>query len=202
MHRSFRLPALLTGFVVLSTSCFDAGHSPTGIERVRAAGRPGTAALSLLTVIPAARTTPLTEDVSWTFEAGPAGAISRNEAVGLTITIPDGALSSTQTITVTALAGSAAAYRFVPHLVFDSPVRLTQDMSLLGLLSPLGLAGAHFEGDALQFINGLAIVTELVPAQISLLRRTVSIDVTHFSGWIVAGNEGPPPRDSSSTSEQ
>jgi hypothetical protein len=195
MHRSFRLPGLLTGFLALS-SCIDADRSPTGTERIR-----GARTVSLVAVAPATRATPLPEDVTWTFEAGPNGAMSRNDEVGLTIVVPGGALSAPQTITVTALAGSAVAYRFEPHLVFDRRVRLTQDLSVLNALLTLGLAGAHFEGDALQIVNGLATVTEIAPATVSILRRTVTFDVSHFSGWIVASGNGDPPPDSSGSEQ-
>ena len=64
----------------------------------------------------------------------------------------------------------------------------------VGLLSNLLLKGAHFPGDRPQYLDGLAIVDEVVPGvlsnALSLLTRTVTISVSHFSGWIFAsGNE-------------
>jgi len=140
-----------------------------------------------LLVPPLKRTTPLADDVVWTFVAGPGGAVSRNSAVGLTVTVPAGALETTTTIRVTAVAGSAVAYAFEPHLEFARGVTLSQSLSgtNAGLLTLY--SGAHFDGDRPTFTSGgLAIVDELVPALGSLLTRTVSFKVDHFSGWIVA----------------
>jgi len=64
-------------------------------------------------VNPALRLTPLAADISWSFLAGPLGATSTNDATGLTIVVPPGALSTTEIITVTALAGPAVAMIFV-----------------------------------------------------------------------------------------
>ena len=140
---------------------------------------------------PVKRNTPLASDVSWSFWAGPYGAASSNSAVGLTIVVPRGALSSTQRITVTALAGSAVAYKFEPHgLVFSRDVYLTQNLrgtSAGGLLSIPLLSGAYFATDRLELNDdGLALVTEVVPALTSLLTKTATFPIGHFSGYILA----------------
>ena len=140
-------------------------------------------------VAPLDRTTPLAEPISWSFTVGANGATSTNAASGLTIAVPRGALSSTVTITVTALPGSAVAYRFEPHgLTFSRGVILTQNLAgtSAGVLSGLLLQGAHFPGDAPEITNGLALVTETVNAHVNLLSNTVSFPIQHFSGWIVA----------------
>lgn len=145
--------------------------------------------LTSLLVAPVTRNTPLQSDVSWTFTAGPGGAVSSNSDVGLTIVVPYGALSSTQTITVTALAGAPVAYRFEPHLVFSRKVSLTQNLdgTSVGLLGLVALSGAHFTGDALDVnADGLVSVDETVPALLTLLTHKVTFGVGHFSGWIVA----------------
>ena len=172
--------------------CVDAPTSPTtqlqtrGVQDQQLLGELLGTVTGLL-VPPLKRTTPLANDVVWTFVAGPDGAVSKNSAVGLTVTVPSGALAATTTITVTAVAGSAVAYAFEPHLEFAKGVTITQSLSgtnagLLALYS-----GAHFEGDRPTFTSGgLAIVDELVPALGSLLTRNVSFKVEHFSGWIVA----------------
>ena len=144
--------------------------------------------LNALLASPVKRNTALAEDVSWTFVAKPGGAVSQNSSVGLTIVVPAGAVDSYQTITVTALKGSAVAYRFEPHMEFDRPVVLTQDLrgtSAGGLLSLNALKGAHFDGDVLDYLNGKVKVTEIVPALLSWLTKTASFGVDHFSGWIL-----------------
>src|SRR5262245_24948257 len=119
-----------------------------------------------LLVPPVRRTTPLADDITWSFTAGPLGATSYNPGVGLTIVIPPGALSSTKTITVTSLEGSPVAYKFEPHgLQFDRKVSLAQDLrgtTAGGLLGLSVLSGAYFATDRLQLTGGLANVTELL----------------------------------------
>lgn len=140
-------------------------------------------------VAPLDRATPLAEPVTWSFSVGADGATSTNAASGLTIAVPRGALASTVTITVTALSGSAVAYRFEPHgLTFERNVTLTQNLAgtTAGVLSNLLLQGAHFPGDEPVVTNGLALVTETVTAHINLLANTASFPIQHFSGWIVA----------------
>jgi hypothetical protein len=116
--------------------------------------------------------------------------VSSNSSVGLTVIIPFGALSSNQTITVTALAGDAIAYRFEPHLTFSKNVTLSQNLAGtdVNLLSGLLLEGGHFPDDTLAFTGLLALVDETVPANILsfLLSNTAVFKVGHFSGWILA----------------
>jgi hypothetical protein len=147
-------------------------------------------------IAPVTRNTALANDVTWSFTVGTLGAVSSNSTVGLTVTVPPGALSEEVRITVTALKGKPVAYRFEPHLVFDKKVVLTQSLkgTSAGLLTSLLLKGAHFPGDSPEYSNGLAIVDEVVPAILSnllgTLTRTASFGVGHFTGWILAsGNE-------------
>jgi hypothetical protein len=152
-----------------------------------------TSTLTSLLIAPVERTTPLAANVTWSFVAGPGGAYSSNPAVGLSVAVPPGALSSTVTITVTALAGAPVAYRFEPHLTFARKVQLTQNLSgtKSGLLGSLLLKGAHFAGDLLQLNpDGLAIVDEIVPAFVLSLTRKATFGVNHFSGWILASGNG------------
>lgn len=152
-----------------------------------------TETVTSLLVAPLHRTTPLPSDVAWTFTAGPDGAVSSNPSVGLTVAVPPGALTSAQTITVTALAGSVVAYRFEPHLEFERKVYLKQDLAgtNVGLLSGLMFKGAHFPGDVpVLTADGLAVVDEIVPALLSFWTRSVTFGVKHFSGWLVASGNG------------
>lgn len=139
-------------------------------------------------VTPALRLTPLVMDVSWSFVAGPLGATSSNAASGLTVVVPANALSTTQTITVTALAGPTVAYRFEPHgLQFDHQVLLYQALSALAT-SDKHLRGAYFPNDVPEIdpLTGLTIVTELVPTKFDKKSDLVRIKIRHFSGYIVA----------------
>lgn len=147
-----------------------------------------------LLVAPVQRTTPLANDITWSFTVGPAGATSSNAASGLTVRVPAYAVSSTTTITVTALAGSAVAYSFAPHgLQFNRDVILTQSLhgTNVGLLSAALLKGAYFGTEELE-INpaGLAEVLEIIPATLSVLSWKASFPVEHFSGYILATGRG------------
>jgi hypothetical protein len=150
-----------------------------------------------LLISPVKRTSPLANDVTWSFWAGPNGGFTTNSSVGLTVTVPPGALENNVKITVTALQGAPVAYRFEPHLEFSKKVLITQNLkgTSSGLLSSLLYKGGHFPGDTPQYTSsGKAIVDEVVPAILSnllgLLTRTATFGVEHFTGWILAsGNE-------------
>lgn len=152
------------------------------------AGNPS-ALLSLL-IAPVQRATPLAQDVTWSFTAGPNGGFSSDASTGLTVSIPSGALPDDVTITVTALAGSNVAYRFEPHgLLFSRSAYLTQDLTktTANLLSGLTLSGAYFATDTLEIsASGLALVTEVLSAVTNPLTLTATFPIQHFSGYILA----------------
>ena len=189
---------------LIGTACSDTPTAPS-VQRGGSAssnllglggavGSPVGTVTSLL-LPPVHRTTPLVADVTWSFVAGPGGAVSSNPDVGLTIVVPAGALFTTETITVTAPAGSPVAYKFAPHLVFNGAVSLTQALSGtdVGLLGSTLLYGAHFATEDLQLsADGLATVTELVPASLNIFTNTATFKVKHFSGWILASGEVEP----------
>ena len=145
--------------------------------------------LTQQTVAPITRTTPLANDVSWSFTVGSGGATSSNSAVGLTISVPAGAVSAPTTITVTALKGSAVAYAFAPHgLQFGKYVTLTQKLQGTSVGSQLlpQLTGAYFADNDDLLGNGLALVSEVLTGLLNPLTKTFSFPITHFSGYLVA----------------
>lgn len=200
------LIGLATATAVFTTACSDSTTSPSATAPVFAdstatdanllggllGGILGTVGDLLAT--PVHRSAPLANDVSWTFTASPYGSRSSNSTVGLSIYVPPGAVDRYTTIRVTALKGSAVAYRFEPHMEFDRKVVLTQSLRGLeygllgtGLLNLSPFKGAHFEGDAPTYnSNGQALVTEIVGAVLNLFSSSTSFGVDHFSGWIVA----------------
>jgi hypothetical protein len=142
------------------------------------------------------RPAPLANDVTWSFDAGPAGAISSNRASGLTVNIPPGALSRSVRITVTARKGNVYDYHFEPEgLQFAQPVVLTQDVSnnsLLGGLTNLLLGGkksprgAYYSAPQLGYDprTGTATVNEFLPTVSGA--GYVSFQIRHFSGYTIA----------------
>lgn len=194
------IPLAVLSVALLATACSDANEPLAPMRSGTSASNPlggmtewtggvGSTVSSTL-LPPIERTTPLAEDVTWSFDAGPLGATSSNAAVGLTIAIPAGALTSVQRVTITALAGDAVAYKFDPHgLVFERKVQLTQSIKGTTADEELlpALCGAYFATDRLELTaDGLASVTELLSAVVDPFGRIVSFYIEHFSGYIVA----------------
>lgn len=175
------------------SACSDGGvtapAAPVAIGQRPTASLDDAGALLQTTVAPITRTTPLANDVSWSFTVGSGGATSFNSAVGLTISVPSGAVSAPTTITVTALKGSAVAYSFAPHgLQFGKKVVLTQKLQGTSVGSQLlpALSGAYFVNESDILGNGLAVVTELLSGLVNPLAKTFSFGIEHFSGYLVA----------------
>ena len=142
------------------------------------------------------RPTALSQDIVWSFDAGPGGAISANRQAGLSIAVPPGALSQNVRITVTVKAGNVYNYQFAPEgLQFAVPVVVTQDVSdnsligslLGGLLgSSKTVKGAYYSAPTLQYDpkTGTATVNELEPTVTG--GGLLSFQIRHFSGYVVA----------------
>lgn len=194
-NRIRAVSTLVVATVALLAACADGGKSfSTAPDRASGSGAHAlldgaTGTLTNLLIAPVTRDAPLASDISWSFTVGPAGGSSGNSTAGLAIWVPAGALSSTQTITVTALAGSPVAYKFEPHgLVFSRKVALTQNLrgTSAALLS-LPLSGAYFATDELELTDdGLAKVTEIIAALANPWTRTATFPIQHFSGYILA----------------
>ena len=181
------LAAVATALVF--AACRDADVTAPTTQTPRSAN-----VLGLTGAAPVTRNIPLANDVTWSFTVGSGGATSSNSAVGLTVMVPPGAVSSPMTITVTALAGAPVAYQFEPHgTVFDRKVTLTQKLqgtSAGSELLPL-LKGAYFPTDEPILKDGLALVSELIAGLLNPLARSFSFGVEHFSGYIVvSGRDG------------
>lgn len=142
------------------------------------------------------RPTALSQDIVWSFDAGPGGAISANRQAGLSINVPPGALSQNVRITVTVKAGNVYNYQFAPEgLQFALPVVVTQDVSDNSLISSLvgGLLGssktvkgAYYSAPTLQYDpkTGTATVNELEPTVTG--GGLLSFQIRHFSGYTIA----------------
>lgn len=142
------------------------------------------------------RPTALSQDIVWSFDAGPGGAISANRQAGLSINVPAGALSQKVHITVTVKAGNVYNYQFAPEgLQFALPVVVTQDVSdnsligslLSGLLGSSKTAkGAYYSAPTLQYDpkTGTATVNELEPTVVG--GGLLSFQIRHFSGYTIA----------------
>jgi hypothetical protein len=132
----------------------------------------------------------LNQDVVWSFDAGPNGALSGNRATGLSIAIPPGALDHNVHITVTARAGKVYDYHFEPEgLQFAVPVVLTQTLPSSAFKDGgLTLKGAYYSAPTLQYdaTTGQATVNEIQPTVVDAWHNQISFSLRHFSEYVVA----------------
>ncbi|HEV8446808.1 MAG TPA: hypothetical protein VGQ44_08305 [Gemmatimonadaceae bacterium] len=138
-------------------------------------------------VTPLQRTTPLANSVSTSATIGPLGGALALPSAGLLVVVPPLALSSKQTITVTAVAGSNVEYEFAPHgLKFNLPLVVTQNLGLTqasrnGLVNPLSLFAGYFPDSTKP-----TSITEQLNVNVDLLNSVATFTVWHFSGYILA----------------
>lgn len=159
----------------------------------------GSAPLGVITgtagapVLPVSRGVALPNEEQWSFDAGPGGTLVRRPSIGLTITVPPGALAANTHITVTALRGAAIAYRFEPHgLQFAVPLELRQSLRgskiPRGTLSTAPLVLGYFASDSLatDAATGQARVVEILPLMVDVKGQAAILSIHHFSGYTVA----------------
>jgi hypothetical protein len=139
------------------------------------------------TVTPLHRTTALSQSLSASANIGPLGGTLAIPGAGILVVIPPLAVPKTQTITVTATAGSNVAYEFAPHgLKFNLPLVVTQDLSgtdasKTGSIDPLTLFAGYYPDS-----TNVTSITEQLNVNINLLNQLATFTVWHFSGYILA----------------
>jgi hypothetical protein len=138
-------------------------------------------------VTPLLRTSPLSQSLSASATVGPLGGTLSIPGAGVLVVVPPLALSSEQTITVTAVAGSNVAYEFAPHgLRFNVPLVVTQNLAGTqagknGLVNPLSLFAGYYPDS-----TKITSVTESLNVNVNLLNQLATFTVWHFSGYILA----------------
>ena len=133
------------------------------------------------------RTQPLSQPITVRKTIGRAGGSLSIPAAGITVTVPYGALDRDTEITMTARAGYLLAYDFAPHgVTFNVPLVFRQSLNNTnaGLLSPLGLKLAYYEDPSL-LGKTTALVSELITGVTSILSRTFTAPIKHFSGYVI-----------------
>jgi hypothetical protein len=153
---------------------------------------------SLLTILSSPETvqvitrkTPLPAPVSASAVFGAFGGTLTVPGTGLKVVVPALAVLSPTRITVTAVAGSQVAYEFEPHGIhFVTPLLVTQNLSgtsadNAGLLQPVR-AGYFANLSDLDPLNGTGLVSELLGTTLSLLTKSATFPVFHFSGYLIA----------------
>ncbi|MFN8344549.1 MAG: hypothetical protein U0X91_06080 [Spirosomataceae bacterium] len=125
--------------------------------------------------------TPEVEAVSATI--GPAGGSIESADKRLRVTIPAGALSTTQTISVQPISnhcpsGQGQAYRLTPHgLPFAKPATITIQYT------ESDLEGTFAEALAVAWQTEEGKWAAVAPYQTDTLSKELSVQTTHFSDW-------------------
>jgi hypothetical protein len=176
--------------VLLLAGCARDATSPVEPTAV-VPSKPSSSLLGLLPVLGVTRSTPLAKDITVSAVIGSKGGTITIPDAGLTLIVPANAVSKNTTFTATAVAGRLVAYEFEPHgTTFAVPLQFQQDLKKTSLLSTLTaplMRGAYFtDRSKLNQSLGGALVTELLPATLDLLRSRVSFPIKHFSGYLVS----------------
>jgi hypothetical protein len=204
MTRKVRLaiPLGLLAALALACSTSDSPTMPTTALRTpesallaRGGSNQPTAPGHPDTVLVLRRIAPLAGNLTASATIGPAGGELRIPAAGVVFTVPAGALASPTVITISARGGNMIAYDFAPHgLVFRTPATLTQDMRATSATTSNslfdGIVGAYYDGDLADiFVDPagvLAKIAETRPAVLDRGRRSATIYINHFSGYLMS----------------
>ncbi len=144
---------------------------------------------TLSAVHPLTRRNPLRNDVSTSATIGAAGGTLRLPQVGLTITVPPGAVTAPTDFSVTALAGTEVAYEFEPHgTVFVRPLTAVQELrGTRHKLAQSALVAGYFPDRSALSATGVGMmVSERIAGAVDLRRTSFTWPIRHFSGYIVA----------------
>ena len=138
------------------------------------------------------RTRPLNAPITVRKTIGRTGGTLSIPDAGITVIVPFGALDRDTEITMTARAGYLLAYDFAPHgVTFRVPLVFRQSLNNtnVGLLSPLALKLGYYEDPSL-LGKTTALVSEVIGGLTSILTRTFTAPIDHFSGYLVICGRG------------
>jgi hypothetical protein len=138
------------------------------------------------------RTKPLAKAITVKKTIGSNGGTLSIPAAGITVVVPRGALARNTEITMTARAGSLLAYDFEPHgVTFKVPLVFNQSLNgtNVGLLGPLALKLGYYSDPSL-LGQTTALVSEVLQGVTSILTRTFTAPIKHFSGYVVICGRG------------
>jgi hypothetical protein len=187
----------VAALTILATACGDATTSPT------ASAAPSTPRLSTVatttTLTPAQgllRTTPLAANVVVVKTLSSGGGGISIPGTDFQLQVPNGAFAGkSMTFTITAYAGNVVAYDFQPHgVVFLKPLKAVQQLGHTNWKSfnlPAGYypawSGAYFaDSTQLNLSTGAALINEFMPGGVNVGGATMTWDIPHFSGYMIA----------------
>lgn len=190
--RSTSLRVLVLASLAVVASC------DRGVTAPVASSGPANQTLlgSPTTVTVVQRNAPLPAPLTASAVFGVLGGTLNIPGAGLKVVIPPFALTSAKRITVTAVAGSQVAYEFQPHgTQFLVPLLVTQNLNGTnavsgGLLSPV-FAGYFANASDLNPLSNTGLVSEVLSVSLSLLTKSATFPVFHFSGYLVATGARP-----------
>jgi hypothetical protein len=184
---SLRLLAVASLFV--AASC----DSPTTAPTPAGATSNQLLLLAPTKVTVVTRNTPLAAPLTASAYIGILGGQISIPGAGLKVVVPALALTKTTRITVTAVAGNKVAYEFQPHGIrFVTPLLVTQNLVGTsaysnGLLSLKPLVAGYFQSlSDLDPLSNTGLVSELLGVTTSLVTKSATFPVFHFSGYLIA----------------
>ncbi len=195
-RRILLLTSVFVAAVAAACVSTDTTTAPGGPPGVSAPAGPTAASADLSSLLrlgspteitPLLRKAPLAQSLSASATVGPLGGTLSLPGAGLLVVVPPLALSSRQTITVTAVAGSNVEYEFAPHgLKFNLPLVVTQNLGATqagknGLVNPLSLFAGYYPDSTKP-----TSITESLNVNVNLLNQVATFTVWHFSGYILA----------------
>lgn len=147
----------------------------------------GTSTLTDVTVSMMQRDVALASPIKVTQTIGTTGGKIEIPEAGLKIHIPNGALSESTTISVTALAGLGVAYDFEPHgIVFNKPLVAVQSFKVVGTDVPTVRGGYFAANTDVDMLLLKGNIKERVPSEMKLSENKVKFNIPHFSGYLLS----------------
>jgi ZU5 domain. len=146
-----------------------------------------TSAVGLTSVRNLQRDVPLAAPITVSQTIGVAGGILSIPEAGVNVVVPPGAVSAPTDFSMTARAGTTVAYDFEPHgITFTAPLSFTQDLrgTNAPLLSLGSLRLAYYSDPSLLGAT-TSLVSELIRGVGSVLSRSFTAPIRHFSGYMV-----------------
>lgn len=186
------VPVLAAGVAGLAVACADGPTAPASAPAQAFIPGPH------LSVAPAATTnvtaftlpTSFQGDSVAKFTVRPNGRVVAAPGGIATVRFPAGFVSRPTEFTITRKAGKVIAYDFQPSGTFNKPVTVT--IALGGAAARFGanlnaLQGAYVaDWSQVNAANGTAKVNELVPTTVDGNAGTVTLTLSHFSGYLLS----------------
>jgi hypothetical protein len=147
-----------------------------------------------------ARTVPLRSDLVTAATIGPRGGELRIDAAGVKVVFPAGALRTTTTLTMKAMAGAVVAYDFQPHgTQFYLPVMIQQDVAATSAAAETqprrmygGYYGTSLDSSFVDAARTRVWVRETQLGYLDVAKKEIKIFVGHFSGYTLATRQATP----------